>query len=167
MSASASCGTLLALTRLPLASSCRLVPVVALVVCAPAFLDGRAAWTPQRLLRQKTLLHVDWQVAADAAPTWERWAEYHGVGGVSLSGGLRFSIEDLAVRAAISALGFALVTQAFVASDLASKRLVRALPERFDMPTEFHHYLVYPAPSPEKRKGVRSFREWALQQAVS
>lgn len=139
---------------------------VALVVCAPALLDGRASQAPQRLLKQKTLLHVDWQIAADAAPTWARWAEYHDVEGVKLSGGLRFSIEDLAVRAAISGLGIALVTKAFVADDLAARRLVRALPEKYDMPTAFHHYLVYPTPSPEKRERLRLFRDWVLRQAA-
>lgn len=138
---------------------------VALVVCSPTLLEGPAAQTPQRLLKQKTLLHVDWQIAADAAPTWAKWAEYHGVAGVTLSGGLRFSIEDLAVRAAISGMGLALVTKAFVADDLASGRLVRALPKKYDMPTVFHHYLVYPTPPPEKRKRIRVFRDWILRQA--
>lgn len=142
-----------------------LMPDVALVVCAPALLEGRASQTPQRLLKQKTLLHVDWQIAADAAPTWARWAEYHGVEGMKLSGGLRFSIEDLAVRAAISGLGIALVTKAFVADDLTSGRLVRALPEKYDMPTVFHHYLVYPTPSQEKRKRITLFRNWLVRQA--
>ncbi|MGD9921037.1 MAG: transcriptional regulator GcvA [Pseudorhodoplanes sp.] len=137
---------------------------VALVVCSPALLDGRAPQTPQRLLKQKTLLHVDWQIAPDAAPTWAKWAEHHGVEGMKLTGGLRFSIEDLAVRAAISGLGMALVTNAFVADDLESGRLVRALPEKYDMPTVFHHYLVYPVPRPEKRKRVRLFRDWLFQQ---
>lgn len=139
---------------------------VALVVCSPALLDGRSSQAPQRLLKQKTLLHVDWQIAADAAPTWARWAEYHGVEDVKLSGGLRFSIEDLAVRAAISGLGIALVTKAFVADDLAARRLVRALPEKYDMPAAFHHYLVHPTPPPEKRKRLRLFRDWILRQAA-
>jgi LysR family glycine cleavage system transcriptional activator len=139
---------------------------MALVVCSPATLDGRSSLAPQRLLKQKTLLHVDWQIAADAAPTWARWAEYHGIEDVKLSGGLRFSIEDLAVRAAISGMGVALVTKAFVADDLASGRLVRALPEKYDMPTAFHHYLVYPTPSSQKRKRLRLFRDWILQQAA-
>lgn len=138
---------------------------VALVVCSPNLLDGRIALTPQKLLKHKTLLHVDWQVATDAAPTWARWVDHHKVDGVKLTGGLRFSIEDLAVRAAISGMGVALVTKAFVADDLASGRLVRALPEKYDMPTAFHHYLVYPTPPSEKRKRLRIFRDWLLQHA--
>ncbi|MGD9919854.1 MAG: transcriptional regulator GcvA [Pseudorhodoplanes sp.] len=139
---------------------------VALIVCSPTALNGRSSQAPQRLLKQRTLLHVDWQMAEDAAPTWARWAEYHGVEDVKLSGGLRFSIEDHAVRAAISGLGVALVTKAFVADDLASGRLVRALSENYDMPTAFHHYLVYPKPSSEKRKRVGLFRDWILRQAA-
>jgi LysR family glycine cleavage system transcriptional activator len=137
----------------------------ALVVCSPGSLKERDVRSPLRLLKQRPLLHVDWQMAADAAPTWAKWAAYHGIEGVPLAGGLRFSIEDLAVRAAISGLGIALITKVFVADDLATGRLVCPLPATYKMPTAFHHYLVYPAPSQEKRKRVSLFRNWLMQQA--
>lgn len=137
---------------------------VAIVVCAPALLAEVDHEDPLELLARKPLIHVDWQMSEDAAPTWTRWAERHGAPGLQLSGGLRFSIEDFAVRAAISGMGVALVTKAFVADDLVSGRLVRALPDRYDMPAAFHHFLVYPAPSPAKRHAVMVFRDWLFEQ---
>ena len=141
-----------------------LISDVALVVCAPQFLpDGKSFKTPQSLAG-KTLLHVDWQIAGDAAPSWSRWARYHKAEGLDLSGGLRFGMEDMAVRAALAGMGVALVTKAFISDDLSAGRLVRALPRRYDMPTVFHHFLVYPQIN-EKRRKVSLFRDWLLQQA--
>lgn len=141
-----------------------LISDVALLVCSPTLLAGGKALKAPQNLAGKTLLHVDWQIEAEAAPTWERWAGYHGVEGLDLSGGLRFSLEDMAVRAAISGMGVALVTRAYVSDDLAAGRLVRALPSKFDMPSVFHHFVVYPPLTKDKRKKVVLFRDWLFQQ---
>lgn len=142
-----------------------LISDVALVVCAPRLLpDGKPFKSP-RLMAGKTLLHVDWQIEADAAPTWARWGRHYKVDALDFFGGLRFSTEDLAVRAALGGLGIAMVTKAFVSDDLAAGRLVRALPGRFDMPAVFHHYLVYPPLTVEMRRRIGTFRDWLLSQA--
>jgi LysR family glycine cleavage system transcriptional activator len=141
-----------------------LIEDLALCVCAPTFLPGGKALNSPKDLAGKTLLHVDWQIEAAAAPTWERWAGHHQVMGLNLSGGLRFSLEDMAVRAAISGMGVAMVTRAYVYDDLAAGRLIRALPRKFDMPTAFHHYVVYPPMTKDKRRKVGMFRDWLFIQ---
>lgn len=138
---------------------------VAFVVCAPALLDGGKPFRHPSALKDKTLIHVDWQVSQDAAPSWARWTAHHRVRGLDVTGGLRFSLEEMAVRAAIAGMGYAMLTEAFVADELAAGRLRRALPQSFDMPTAFQHFLVYPKSHTEKYRTVALFRAWLLEQA--
>jgi len=139
---------------------------VALLVCAPNLVGGVPLRLPHELAA-KTLIHVDWQLSSDAAPTWERWVDYHHLSNLVVTDGLRFSQEDLAARAAIAGMGVALITMAFVTDDLAGGRLIRALPECYDMPTAFHHFLVYPPERIENDGTLRTFRNWLLAQAGS
>jgi DNA-binding transcriptional LysR family regulator len=62
-------------------------------------------------------------------------------------------------------MGFSMVTRAFVIDDLAEGRLVRALPERYDMPTVFHHYVVYPPLRNGRPQKVALFRDWLFEEA--
>ena len=140
---------------------------VALLVCAPKLLPGGRPFEKPEALAGKSLIHVDWTLSPDAAPTWQRWAAFHGVKGLKLAGGLRFSLEDMAVRAAIAGMGVALVTVAFVADDLKAGRLVRALAQKYDMPAAFQHFLVYPPLQTSKRHTLKLFRAWLLDQAES
>ncbi len=144
-----------------------LIADFALVVCNPRLLGGTGALPSPAELAGKTLLHVEWQMEAAAAPTWRRWSEYHEVEGLDTSEGMRFTMEEFAVRAAIAGLGFALVTRAFVSDDLASGQLVRALPQAFDMPTKFHHYVVFPPMTDREAGKVVKFRDWLFEESAS
>lgn len=145
----------------------RLISDVALVVCNPALLDGKNVLGSPLEMAGKPLLHVEWQMESAAAPTWLRWIGHHAIDGLDTSPGMRFSMEEFAVRAAIAGMGFALVTKAFVSDDLANGQLARALPRKFDMPTEFHHYVVYP-PQPGGQPGkVMKFRDWLFEEVAS
>lgn len=142
-----------------------LIADVVLAVCAPAMSEEAETDGSAHILHEKTLLHVDWQIAAEAAPSWTRWMIHHGIEGTDLSRGLRFTNEDLAVRAAVSGMGIALVTSAFVTDDIAAGRLVRWLPASYDMPSAFQHYLVFPKSTSRRPKSVEHFRQWLLHQA--
>ena len=113
-------------------------------VCSPSLLPEPGKTLEIEALRQQQLIHVDWGTEHNAAPTWNRWTKHHGVRGLALDAGLRFSMEEHALRAAIGGLGVALLTFAFVADELASGRLVKALPNAYGMQTSFHHHLVWP-----------------------
>ena len=145
-----------------------LISDVAFAVCSPRLLKGRKALRSPQALAKETLLHIDWLAEADAGPAWSQWVERHGVAGLDVTGGLRFNMEEMAIRAALAGMGFALATHTFVADDLAAGRLVRALPERYDMPTVFQHYLVYPALDTRHRQSKTAlFREWLRAEAVA
>ncbi len=142
-----------------------LIPDRALVVCHPRLMEDDSAPLKPEDLGRHTLLHVDWKMKARAAPTWQRWGEFHRNQGLNFEGGMRFSMEEHAVKAAVAGMGFALATQAFIADDLAAGRLVRALPENYDMPTVFHHYLVSPK-AEDERRSVRKIRDWLRREAA-
>lgn len=136
----------------------------ALVVCNPRFFESSGTpQSPDQLVGHQ-LLHVDWKIQSQAAPTWQKWFEYHGLEGSSADGGTHFSMEEHAVKAAVAGMGLALATLAFVSNDISSGSLTRALPEGFDMSTEFNHYLVYPKSSLQKN-AVRKFIFWLKEEA--
>ena len=142
-----------------------LIPDRAFVVCHPRLLESGSQPLEPEDLNRHTLLHVDWKMQARAAPTWQRWAELHSIEGLNFEGGMRFSMEEHAVKAAVAGMGFALATQAFISDDLQARRLVRALPGTYDMPTVFHHYLVSPK-SEGERRSVRKIRDWLRSEAA-
>ena len=107
---------------------------------------------------------MEWQLEAAAAPSWRMWLAAAGAPDLPLDGGLRFTMDEMAVQAAVNGLGIALMGSAFVLDDLAAGRLIRPFAETSDMATEFRHYLVYPQASAESGK-VRAFRDWALEEA--
>ncbi len=139
-----------------------LIADFALVVCSPHLLEKNTPLTSPDQLAGRPLLHVDWPMEKGAAPSWDRWRVHHKLDALDLSQGTRFSMEDLAVRAAMAGMGFALATYAFVANDLIEGRLVRALPPAFDMPTVFHHFVVYPPLQKGRPEKVAVFRDWLL-----
>ena len=110
-------------------------------------------------LRHHTLLHVQWKMEDDTLPNWRMWLKAAGVEGVDPERGPRFTIESMAVEAAIAGQGVALASGALVEADLAAGRLVRPFPPSGGEATAFSYYLVYP----EARAGdpkVRAFRDW-------
>jgi LysR family glycine cleavage system transcriptional activator len=138
---------------------------VAFVACSPRLLDGGRPLNGPEELAGRDLLHVDWIMEAEAQPSWARWKRHHGITGLDVEGGMRFTMEDMGIRAAIAGMGFSMVTRAFVIDDLAEGRLVRALPERYDMPTVFHHYVVYPPLRNGRPQKVAMFRDWLIEEA--
>ncbi len=142
-----------------------LISDIAFPVCNP-----RLVAPPHRLkepadLKDQALLHVDWVMESDSAPTWTRWLEFAGITGIDTSRGIRFSMDDMAVSAAISGLGVVVAARAFVVADLAAGRLIKPFSSDLDMPTTFHHYAVYPAQKARQPK-VKAFLEWIRGEAA-
>lgn len=143
----------------------RLIEDVAFPVCSPALTAPPHRLTEPEDLRDQTLLHVDWEMESESAPSWPRWLDYAGVTGVDPTRGIRFSMDDMAVSAAISGLGVVVAARAFVVGDLAAGRLVKPFPDSLDMPTVFHHYAVYPTQKTSQPK-VTAFLKWARAEAA-
>lgn len=142
-----------------------LISDIAFPVCSPRLLAPPHKLTEPADLQDQALLHVDWEMESDSAPSWARWLDYAGFTGVDTSRGIRFSMDDMAVSAAISGLGLVVAARAFVVTDLAAGRLIKPFSSDFDMPTEFHHYAVYPEQKARQPK-VKAFLAWARDEAA-
>ncbi len=113
---------------------------------------------PANMARQRSFCQLEDDIAG---------MKHQPRAGLDASSGMRFSMEEFAVRAAIAGMGFALVTKAFVSDDLAKGQLVRALTQECDRPTKFHHYVVYPPLQDGRPNKVAKFRDWLLEEAAT
>jgi LysR family glycine cleavage system transcriptional activator len=147
-----------------LRSEC-LMAEVSLPVCSPRLLERDPPLRRPEDLRHHTLLHVQWRTEDDAAPSWRMWLRAAGVEGVDVERGPRFSIEGLALEAAIEGQGVALTGAVLVEGDLKAGRLVRPFPPSLSQATAFCYYLVYPEAKAGDPK-VMAFRDWVLAEVV-
>ena len=126
-------------------------------VCSPAFLARHAPNPkyPESLLRQRLLVshyrRTDWEVWLQAMQMSEFAQE---------SEQMTFGSTILSWQAAVEGLGIAMGQQALLASEFASKQLVR--PFRKPLLREQAYYLVRPERQRESRK-VQVFRDWLLE----
>ncbi len=147
-----------------LRSEC-LMPEVAFPVCSPRLLEREAPLSQPEDLRHHTLLHVQWRTEDDTAPSWRMWLRAAGVEGVDAERGPRFSIEGMALEAAIAGQGVALASAALVEGDLKAGRLVQPFPPSASQATAFSYYLVYPEAKAGDPK-VMAFRDWVLAEVA-
>lgn len=130
-------------------------------VCSPALLHGDPPLRAPDDLRRHTLLHIDWK---DAEPSWRMWLLAAGLGDIDPTRGPRFTMESMAVQAAIDGQGVALVGDVLVADHLAAGLLVRPFDESLSTPLSFSYYLLSAEDAAERPK-VLAFREWVLEEA--
>ena len=130
-------------------------------VCSPALLDGEHPLRRPDDLRHHTLLHVDWK---DAEASWRMWLLAAGLDDIDPTRGPRFTLETMAVQAAVDAQGVALVGDMLVACELAAGRLVRPFDPSLSTPLSFSYYLLSPKDGSEPPK-VAAFRDWLLEEA--
>ncbi len=136
-----------------------LMSEVAFPVVSPRLIERGPPLKRPEDLRQHTLLHVQWKMEDDAAPNWRMWLKAAGVEGVDPERGPRFTIENMAIQAAIEAQGVALVSGALVGADLREGRLMRPFPPSVCEATAFCYYLVYP-PAKAADPRVAAFSDW-------
>ena len=77
--------------------------------------------------------------------------------------GPRFTMENMAVQAALDGHGVALIGDILVADDLAAGRLVRPFDPSLSTPLTFSYYLLSAKDSAEQPK-VAAFRDWLLEE---
>ena len=92
------------------------------------------------------------------------WAKAAGIEGIDVSRGPRYTIENMAIEAAINTDGVALVSLSAVAEDLRSGRLVR--PFDLAVQNDIAYWLVCPHGNMRSAK-VRVFCEWLLAEAAA
>jgi LysR family glycine cleavage system transcriptional activator len=130
-------------------------------VCSPALLSGEHPLGQPDDLRHHTLLHVDWK---DAEASWRMWLLAAGLHDIDPTRGPRFTVENMAVQAALDGHGVALIGDILVADDLAAGRLVRPFDPSLSTPLTFSFYLLSAKDSAEQSK-VAAFRDWLLEEA--
>ncbi len=132
-------------------------------MCAPTLLaKGNGLRTPGDLRHHK-LIHDLSIVTPNLQPDWRAWLMKAGVKGVEPSRGLRFSLADLALQAAINGFGVVLGRKTLAYDDIKQKRL--ALPFDLDLPANFSYFVVIPA-SKFKNRAVGEFRDWLMAVAA-
>ena len=130
-------------------------------VCSPMLLSGEHPLGQPDDLRHHTLLHVDWK---DADASWRMWLLAAGLHDVDPTRGPRFTMENMAVQAALDGQGVALMGDILVADDLAAGRLVRPFDPSLSTPLKFSYYLLSAKDSAGQPK-VAAFRDWLLEEA--
>jgi len=129
-------------------------------VCSPALLSGEHPLRQPDDLRHHILLHVEWK---DAEASWRMWLLAAGLHDIDPTRGPRFTMENMAVQAALDGNGVALVGDILVADELAAGRLVRAFDPSLSTPLTFSYYLLSAKDSAEQPKVV-AFRDWLLEE---
>ena len=130
-------------------------------VCSPALLDGPVPLRTPEDLRNHRLIHVDWGDLKVPIPDWRMWTKAAGLDDIDVEHGPRFTVENMAVEAAISGSGVALISHYSVAEDLKAGRLVR--PFELSLKTEFAYWLVCPHEFLHRAK-VKAFCDWLMDQ---
>ncbi len=129
-------------------------------VCSPALLGGKYPLHKPEDLRHHTLLHIDWK---DAEASWRMWLLAAGLNNIDPTRGPHFTMENMAVQAAIDGQGVALIGDILVADDLASGRLIRPFGPSFSIPLSFSYYLLSTREGIKQPK-IKAFRNWLLEQ---
>ncbi|MCG8695193.1 MAG: transcriptional regulator GcvA, partial [Minwuiales bacterium] len=130
-------------------------------VCSPVLLSGEHPLRRPDDLRHHTLLHIDWK---DAEASWRMWLLAAGLHDIDPTRGPRYTMESMAVQAALDGHGVALVGDMLVADHLESGRLVRPFDPSLSTPLSFAYYLLSAQSSAAQPK-VAAVRDWPLVEA--
>ncbi|MCP4409768.1 MAG: transcriptional regulator GcvA [Gammaproteobacteria bacterium] len=131
-------------------------------VCSPKLLGGAKPLLILENLKDHRLLHVDWGKLTLQAPDWSMWAKAAGIKDLEVERGPRFSVENMAIEAAINAEGVALASHSAVVEDLKAGRLIK--PFDLAVKTDIAYWLVCPHGHMRRAK-VKVFCEWLLAEA--
>jgi len=125
-------------------------------VCAPGLNLSR---NPQHISRH-SLIHTDWPIESAAAPDWDSWSKQFGIPIGAKTRHLQFTVETLAVHAALAGQGIALVHEMHVRSELIEGTLIKPYGDEYNITPKFRYYLV--TPLDRESENAKSFRDWLL-----
>jgi LysR family transcriptional regulator, glycine cleavage system transcriptional activator len=127
-------------------------------VCSPQLLKGKHPLKQPADLARHSLIHVEPDVE-----DWTQWLTAAGVEGIAAEQGSYFDNASLAIAAAYSGLGVAVMPHAFVQDDIDDGFLVT--PFDFTYEYEDAFFLVCPQASAQRPK-IEAFRNWLLGEAA-
>jgi LysR family glycine cleavage system transcriptional activator len=137
----------------------RMLPESVAPMCAPALLSKANGIKVAGDLRSHKLIHDVSIVTPEVQPDWRAWLAKAGANGIDPARGLRFSLADLALQAAINGFGVVLGRKTLARDDLRDGRL--ALPFELELPVSFSYFVVIPT-SKFKDQAVGKFRDWLM-----
>jgi LysR family glycine cleavage system transcriptional activator len=129
-------------------------------VCSPELCSGDKPLREVSDLLNHTLIHIDWFAAPGMQTDWPMWLKLAGAEGVDGTRGPVVTSDSLAVEAAVSSAGIALVSEFLVKRELATGRLVK--PFDLMLSSDFRYWFVCP-PHHLERPRVADFRNWLLE----
>lgn len=132
-------------------------------VCSPELLKAGQPFLRPTDLRNKTLIHVT-NALEEPLPNWADWFESRGLSREAATSGPRFDQTALAIEAAAHGRGVALAPYAFVAADLASKRLVAPIADGL-LKSERSYWTITRRKS--AREEASAFTNWLASEAQS
>ena len=132
-------------------------------VASPALLARKPVDTPADLANH-TLLHRD-EPLEPAPVDWSMWLRAAEVEGVDPERGLRYTVESMAIQAAVDGHGIALVSNVLAEADIEAGRLVRLFEIGLRTGLDVAYYLAY-APSRLRHPRVAAFRDWILDEVA-
>ncbi|WP_165390160.1 LysR substrate-binding domain-containing protein [Thalassococcus sp. S3] len=114
------------------------------IVASPDLLERHGGLNDLSELDKYPLLHTDWRGSPDLVPGWDMLVKAAGVNSkaIDLQKGHKFSNEMMAIDAAVSGLGVALVSEANSDAELQSGRLVKVLDHHSFRNSGFQYHLV-------------------------
>ena len=130
-------------------------------VASPSLLERKPVNEPADLA-QHTLLHRE-DSPGSLPLDWAMWLQAAEVDNVDPDRGTRYSMESMAIQAAIEGHGIALVSNVLVEADIEAGRLVRLFDLGLPAGRDVAYYLAY-APSRLRHPRVAAFRAWILNE---
>lgn len=130
-------------------------------VCSPSLLNNNHPLCHPDDLRYHTLLHVEWN---DPEAGWRTWLQAAKLYDIDPTTGPRFTVEHMALQAALDGQGVALIGNILVADDIAAGRLVQPFDLTFSTPLKYAYHLLS-KPDSAKNPDIDAFRSWLLEQA--
>lgn len=132
-------------------------------VCHPKYLKDPNALREPSDLKHHVLLHVDWGRKIEGpVPDWMMWLRSAGVDDVDPSRGPVFTVEEMAIAAAVRGTGIALASVYAVRDEVENGTLV--VPFEQSIEAGVAYWVVAPERTANNAK-VKAFRDWILKTA--
>lgn len=130
-------------------------------VASPSLLAHKPVAKPADLARH-TLLHRD-ESPGPLPLDWAMWLQAAEVDNVDPERGIRYSMESMAIQAAVDGHGIALVSNVLVEADIEAGRLIKLFDLGLPAGRDVAYYLAY-APRRRRHPRVAAFRAWILDE---
>jgi LysR family glycine cleavage system transcriptional activator len=125
--------------------------------CSPELMKRKGPLNKPDDLRKHRLIHDTSIPGGGEHHAWEQWLRLAGANNVSPQRGIRFSLAELAMQAAIDGGGVVLGRIVLAAGDVAAGRLVR--PFKIVLPLKVSYFLVRSSAGPLRHE-MQCFRGW-------